>query len=298
MKNIIVVTGASSGFGRLSAEALAKAGHIVYASMRATTGRNAPTVAQMAAFSQQHGVDLRTVELDVLSQESVDAGIAQVIAEHGRIDVIVHNAGHMAFGPAEAFTPEQFAQIYDVNVLGTQRVNRAVLPQMRKQKRGLVAWVSSSSSAGGTPPYLAPYFAAKAAMDSIAVQYARELSGWGIETSIIVPGAFTSGTNHFAHAGRPADESVLEAYENGPNTGLGERIQQAFAAIVPADADVGLVAQALVDVVDAPAGQRPFRMHVDPAQDGADVGFAVLDRLRAEMLQRVGMAELLKPRVY
>src|SRR5215212_12051310 len=113
----------------------------------------------------------------------------------------------LVFGPAEAFTPEQYAELYDVNVLSTQRVNRAVLPHMRRQKQGLVVWVSSSSAAGGTPPYLAPYFAAKAAMDSLAVVYARELTRWGIETSIIVPGAFTSGTNHFAHAGKPADEN-------------------------------------------------------------------------------------------
>src|SRR6201999_244513 len=127
------------------------------------------------------------------------------IAAHGRIDVIVHNAGHMVFGPAEAFTPEQFAQLYDINVLSTQRVNRAVLPVMRKQRQGLLVWVSSSSSAGGSPPYLSPYFAAKAGMDALAVQYAREVTRWGIETSIIVPGAFTGGTNHFAHAGQPAD---------------------------------------------------------------------------------------------
>jgi NAD(P)-dependent dehydrogenase (short-subunit alcohol dehydrogenase family) len=298
MKKVIVVTGASSGFGRLSAEALARAGHIVYASMRATTGRNAHVVEQMAAFSKDHGVDLRGVELDVQSQESVDAAIAGVIAEHGRIDVIVHNAGHMAFGPAEAFTAEQYAELYDINVLSTQRVNRAVLPHMRSRKAGLVVWVSSSSSAGGTPPYLAPYFAAKAAMDSIAVQYARELSRWGIETTIVVPGAFTSGTNHFAHAGSPADKRAVAEYEAGPYAGMGERIQQAFAAIVPADADAGIVAQALVTVVDAPFGKRPFRVHVDPAQDGAEVGFAVLDRLRAEMLHRVGMAELLAVRRY
>jgi len=68
--------------------------------------------------------------------------------------VVVHNAGHMSFGPAEAFTPEQFAQVYDINVLSTQRVNRAALPEPRKQGRGLVVWVSSSSTRGGTPPYL------------------------------------------------------------------------------------------------------------------------------------------------
>jgi NAD(P)-dependent dehydrogenase (short-subunit alcohol dehydrogenase family) len=297
MKKVILITGASSGFGRLTAEALAKAGHTVYASMRNTASRNAEVVAQMAAFARRHDADLRTVELDVQSQPSIDDAVASILAATGRIDVLMHNAGHMAFCPAEAFTPEQFAQLYDINVLSTQRVNRAVLPHLRRQKQGLLVWVSSSSSAGGTPPYLAPYFAAKAAMDAIAVQYARELSRWGIETSIIVPGAFTSGTNHFAHTGLPADTARAEEYESGPYPGFGDEIQHAFAGIVPPDADAGQVADAIVDVVNAPFGKRPFRVHVDPTQDGADVGFAVLDRLRAEMLHRVGMGDLLVPRV-
>jgi NAD(P)-dependent dehydrogenase (short-subunit alcohol dehydrogenase family) len=297
MNKVILVTGASSGFGRLTAEALAQAGHTVYASMRETTGRNAPEVEKIAAFSKSKGLDLRTVELDVLSEKSIAAAVANIIVATGRIDVLIHNAGHMVFGPAEAFTPEQFAELYDVNVLSTQRVNRAVLPQLRKQKQGLVVWISSSSSAGGTPPYLAPYFAAKAAMDSTAVIYARELARWGIETSIIVPGAFTGGTNHFAHSGRPADTARAAEYEAGPYAGFGDQVQKAFAAIVPADADASAVSDAIVKVVDAPFGKRPFRVHIDPTQDGADVGFTVLDRLRSEMLHRVGLSDLLKPQV-
>jgi NAD(P)-dependent dehydrogenase (short-subunit alcohol dehydrogenase family) len=297
MSKIILITGASSGFGRLAAEALAKAGHTVYASMRETAGRNAPEVAKIAAFSKENGVDLRTVELDVLSQDSVDAAASKLIGESGRIDVLIHNAGHMVFGPAEAFTPEQLAQLYDVNVLSTQRVNRAVLPHLRRQKQGLVVWVSSSSSAGGTPPYLAPYFAAKAGMDAMAVVYARELSRWGIETSIIVPGAFTGGTNHFAHSGRPADEARVAEYEAGPYAGFGAQVQKAFAAIVPPDADASAVADAIVGVVHTPFGKRPFRVHIDPTEDGANVGFTVLDRLRSEMLHRVGLSDVLTPRV-
>jgi NAD(P)-dependent dehydrogenase (short-subunit alcohol dehydrogenase family) len=265
--------------------------------MRQTTTRNARVAEEMAAFSRENYTDLRPIELNVQSQGSVDAAVARVIAQQGRIDVLIHNAGHMVFGPAEAFTPEQYAELYDVNVLSTQRVNRAVLPHMRRQQQGLLVWVSSSSSAGGTPPYLAPYFAAKAAMDAIAVQYARELSRWGIETSIIVPGAFTSGTNHFAHSGKPADSARAADYEAGPYAGFGERVQRAFADIVPADADASAVAEAIVNVVDLPFGKRPFRLHIDPAQDGADVGFTVLDRLRAEMLHRVGLSDLLKTKV-
>jgi len=296
MNNIILITGASSGFGALTARALANAGHTVYASMRETTGRNAPRVKEVEGYATEHDVDLRPIELDVSSQESCDTAIREIISKDGRLDVIIHNAGHMVFGPAEAFTPEQLAELYDVNVLSTQRVNRAALPQLRKQRKGLVVWVSSSSSAGGTPPYLAPYFAAKAGMDAMAVIYARELSRWGIETSIIVPGAFTGGTNHFAHAGSPADKARAAEYEAGPYAGFADQVRKGFASIVPPDANVSSVADAIVKVVDTPFGQRPFRVHIDPTQDGAEVVNAVSDRVRAELLRRIGLGDLLMPR--
>jgi NAD(P)-dependent dehydrogenase (short-subunit alcohol dehydrogenase family) len=297
MNEVIVITGASSGFGALTARALARAGHIVYATMRGTTGRNASQVAEAARFASEHGVDLRTAELDVASTESVNEGIATIIAQTGRVDVVIHNAGHMSFGPAEAFTPEQFAALYDINVLSTQRVNRAVLPHMRARGRGLVVWVSSSSTRGGTPPYLSPYFAAKAAMDSLAVSYASELARWGIETSIIVPGAFTKGTNHFAHAGAPADAERAAEYNDGPYAGVPERALKGLASLEPPDADVSAVAEAIVKVVDTPFGRRPFRTHIDPSQDGAEIVNGVADRVRAEMFRRIGLEDLLSPRV-
>ncbi len=296
MKQVIVVTGASSGFGALAARSLAHAGHTVYATMRETTGRNAPQAAEVARYAAEHDVDLRTVELDVASDASVEAGIARIVADNGRLDVIVHNAGHMSFGPAEAFTPEQFAQLFDINVLSTQRVNRAALPQLRKQGSGLVLWVSSSSARGGTPPYLSPYFAAKAAMDSLAVSYASELSRWGIETSIIVPGAFTKGTNHFVHAGKPADAARAAEYDNGPYAGLPEQSLKGLASLEPADADAGEVAKAIVRVVDLPFGKRPFRVHIDPSEDGCEIVNGVADRVRAELLRRIGLEDLLSPR--
>jgi NAD(P)-dependent dehydrogenase (short-subunit alcohol dehydrogenase family) len=233
--------------------------------------------------------------MDVASQESVEAAIKKILAENGRLDVVVHNAGHMVFGPAEAFTPEQLAELYDVNVLSTQRVNRAVLPTLRKQGEGLIVWVGSTSTRGGTPPYLAPYFAAKAGMDSLAVSYAGELVRFGIETSIIVPGAFTSGTNHFTHAGKPEDEKTLAAYAIGPNATLATEIMDGFARTAPPDADVSAVAEAVVRVVDLPFGKRPFRVHIDPANDGAEVVNGVADRVRAELLRNIGLADLLKP---
>lgn len=296
MSQIILITGASSGFGALGARALAAAGHVVYAGMRDTAGRNAPQVEALQAHAARHQAALHAVELDVQSEASAEAAVGQVIARHGRIDVLVHNAGHMAFGPSEAFTPEQLAQLYDVNVLGTQRVNRAALPHLRQQGRGLVLWVGSSSHRGGTPPYLGPYFAAKAAMDALAVSYAGELARWGIETSILVPGAFTKGTNHFAHSGRPADAERQRAYAQQAYAGFEEEVLAGLAGCEPPDADVATVAQAMVDIVDSAHGSRPFRVHVDPSDDGCEVVNAVADRVRAEFLRRIGLADLLSPR--
>jgi NAD(P)-dependent dehydrogenase (short-subunit alcohol dehydrogenase family) len=158
MSNIVVITGASSGFGALTARALADAGNTVYASMRKTTDRNAAAVQAAADYSTEHGVDLRAIEMDVNSPESVDAAVAGRggARPHRRADPQRRPHGRR---PGRGVHPEQLAELYNVNVLSTQRVNRATLPGMRHRRGGLVIWVSSSSVKGGTPPYLAPYFA-------------------------------------------------------------------------------------------------------------------------------------------
>jgi NAD(P)-dependent dehydrogenase (short-subunit alcohol dehydrogenase family) len=289
---VIIVTGASSGFGALTVRALADANHVVYAGMRDTKGRNAESVAAASRYADEHGVTLRAVDMDVSDQDSVDRAVASVLQDAGRIDVVIHNAGHMVLGPTEAFTPEQVAAVYDTNVLSTQRVNRAVLPHLRQRGDGLVVWVGSSSSRGGTPPYLGPYFAAKAAEDALAVSYAAELTRFGIETTIVVPGSFTSGTNHFANAGHPADDAVAAAYEQR-YAGLMDDVGRKLAELAPEDADVGEVARQIVRVVDMPKGKRPFRIYVDPADDGAEDVFRVGDRVRQWFYQRIGFSDLL-----
>jgi hypothetical protein len=132
-------------------------------------------------------------------------------------------------------------------------------------------------------------------MDALAVSYAAELNRWGIETSIIVPGAFTSGTNHFSNAGSPADKARQVEYDNGPYAHLGDDIMKGFAATAPAAADVADVAKAIVNVVDMPFGKRPFRVHIDPAQDGAEIVNGVADRVRTEMYRDIGLSDLLTP---
>jgi NAD(P)-dependent dehydrogenase (short-subunit alcohol dehydrogenase family) len=289
---VILVTGASSGFGALTVRALADAKHIVHAGMRDIGGRNAQAAEAALLYAIQHGVALRPIEMDVSDQASVDGAVAAVLAQERRIDVVVHNAGHMVLGPTEAFTPEQIAAVYDTNVLSTQRVNRAVLPAMRAQRDGLVLWVGSSSSRGGTPPYLGPYFAAKAAEDALAVSYASELTRFGIETTIVVPGSFTSGTNHFANAGRPADEYIAMAYET-EYAGLMDEVSRKLAELAPAESDPSEVARQIVKVVDMQKGSRPFRVYIDPADDGAEDVFRVGDRVRQWFYQRIGLSGLL-----
>jgi NAD(P)-dependent dehydrogenase (short-subunit alcohol dehydrogenase family) len=289
---VVLVTGASSGFGAMTVRALADAKHVVYAGMRDIGGRNAEAADAARRYADEHGVALRPVEMDVSDQASVDAAVAVVLAEACRIDVVIHNAGHMVLGPTEAFTPEQVAAVYDTNVLSTQRVNRAVLPAMRAQRDGVVIWVGSSSSRGGTPPYLGPYFAAKAAEDALAVSYAGELTRFGIETTIIVPGSFTSGTNHFANAGRPVDERIAMAYD-AEYAGLMDEVSRKLAELAPDDADPCVVAHQIVKVVDMPKGSRPFRVYVDPADDGAEDVFRVGDRVRQWFYQRIGLVDLL-----
>jgi NAD(P)-dependent dehydrogenase (short-subunit alcohol dehydrogenase family) len=161
----------------------------------------------------------------------------------------------------------------------------------------LLVWVGSSSTRGGAPPFLAPYFAAKAAMDALAVSYSTELAPWGIETSIMVPGAFTKGANHFAHSGKPSDEARVAAYEAGPYAGVADQALKGLASLEPADADPDEVAREIVRVVDIPFGRRPFRVHVDPSQDGAEIVNAVADRMRREMYRNIGLADLLSPRI-
>jgi len=294
MSRNIVVTGASSGFGAMAVRALGDAGHRVYAGMRNTTGRNAAAVGALAEYAKSHSVDISAVEMDVTDQESVDAAVKQMVEESGHLDVIVHNAGHMVLGPAEAFTPEQLVEVYDVNVLSTQRVNRAVLPHLRERGDGLLVWVGSSSSRGGTPPYLAPYFAAKAAEDALAVSYAAELARFGIDTTIIVPGSFTTGTNHFAHAGHAADAEVAAAYD-ARYGGLMDQVAARLAELAPSNADPTEVARQIARVVDLPKGERPFRVHIDPANDGAEWVNQLGDQVREEFFHRIGLTDLLTP---
>ncbi|ATU93300.1 oxidoreductase [Phyllobacterium zundukense] len=295
MQSVVLVTGAGSGIGKLTAESLAEAGHIVYASMRDVDGRNKQRADDVRAWAKARNADLRPLELDVLSQESADAAVATIVSEQGHLDVVMQNAGHLVIGPTEAFTPEEIVKVFDTNFLGAQRVNRAALPQLRAQESGLMLWISSTTTKGGFPPFMGPYAAAKAAMDSLAITLSYEIARFGIETSIVVPGAFTRGTSHFPTAGKPADASRAAAYDR--YDGIMDQVGERLSALTPDDADPKAVADEIVRIVGLPAGSRPARSVIDFVGDGAKEVIELAEEVRTDFARRIGIADLLQAKV-
>ena len=175
-------------------------------------------------------------------------------------------------------------------------MNRAALPQLRKQLVGVsscgylpVARVWRYAALPG-----AVLRAAKASMDAMAISYAGELARWGIETSIVVQRAFTKGTNHFCTRRLASRYDTCERnMRTRPNANIPDVALKGLAALEPADADPSTVADAIVKVVDTPFGKRPcFRVHIDPSQDGAEIVNGVADRVRAELLRRIGLEDV------
>ncbi|TDK29854.1 SDR family NAD(P)-dependent oxidoreductase [Rhizobium deserti] len=142
-KKIIVITGAGSGFGKLAAVELARAGHKVYASMRDLAGHSKDKVEDIRSIASSEGIELHPLQLDVREEPSCRSAADFVLAVDGRIDVVINNAAMMMAGLTESFRPEQLAQILDLNAISWLRVNRAFLPAMRRQNKGLLLYVGS-----------------------------------------------------------------------------------------------------------------------------------------------------------
>jgi NAD(P)-dependent dehydrogenase (short-subunit alcohol dehydrogenase family) len=292
--SVVLITGAATGIGNHTAKTLAADGHTVYASMRDPDGRDAEHAGEVAAFAQREGLDLWVVPLDVTSQESADTAVRTVLDATGRLDVVVHNAGHLAVGYVEAFTAEDLQRQFDVNVLGAHRVNRAVLPHLRRQRSGVLLYVGSTIGVT-TPPFLGPYVAAKAALDALAVVTSYETHPFGVETAIVMPGVILRGTHHFPDASRAGDQEVTAAYaELDP---LLARNEEATAGLFPPGADTGPedVAREISRVLALPFGHKPFRTVVDRTDSGVEHVNDTARRVRENFVTRMGYGELLSP---
>lgn len=286
---VVLITGASSGFGFQGAKALAARGHRVFAAMRNVAGRNERAAGELRSYGAPQPISV--VEMDVTSTESVDRAVAEASAQAGRIDAVIQNAGVMFLGPTEAFTPEQFARQLDVNAVGTFRVARAALPVMRRQGAGLLVNVSS---VGGriTLPFAGLYNASKWAIESLTEALRLEVSTFGIECVLLEPGPFA--TNLMGSGEQPGDPARLPDY--APVAEVQAAFMKSFEAIFtnPQLApllDPAMVAKAFVDLVEAPAGTRPFRSSV-----GLDLDVAKMNELtepfRLRALAQMGVGSL------
>ncbi|MGI5250227.1 SDR family NAD(P)-dependent oxidoreductase [Actinacidiphila glaucinigra] len=258
MSKIILVTGASSGLGAATAQALAEAGHIAYAGVCAASGRR-PIATEPDGDAGRQGARPRPIALDVADQRSVSAAVTGITAQAGRIDCVVHTMGPVPRGPVESFTPYQLAQIYDANVLSTQRVNRAVLPQMRERRDGLLVWVVSHADPADEAPYLALHSESVAVIDHLAASYAKELAGFGVEATVVVAGLTVPETGRRLRLVLPDDLGTAQAYE-GRYPGLVDRVDAHLAARAVTAARPGRTARAVAAVVDSPKGARPPRV--------------------------------------
>lgn len=292
MPSVVLITGAATGIGNLTARALAAAGHTVYASMRGIGSRNAGHAGELLALGRRDGLDLRVVELDVQSEASTEAAVATVLEQAGRLDTVVHNAGHLYIGYVEAFTPEDVQRLFDINVIGIQRVNRAALPHMRERRSGTLVYVGSTTSAL-LPPFMGPYVASKTAADALAQVTAYELNPLGIETTIVQPGPFTQGTEHFPNASHAADHNRGQAYSMLDPLVAG--YEQATSNLFTPDVDAHpqAVAEEITRILALPAGTKPLRSIVDFTEAGIEHVNEVMYRAQEEFIGRLGLRRLL-----
>ena len=290
MPKRVLITGTSTGFGRDAAERLARRGDHVFATMRDLAGRNAAHREALERLASQESLRLRVLELDVTDQASVDSAVAAALEEAGGLDVVINNAGIAALGVTEAFTPEQFDQIFAVNVQGVVRVNRAVLPAMRRQRSGLLVHVSSGAGRV-TIPALAAYCASKYALEAIADAYRYELLPFGVDSILVEPGVYRTGI----HDRWIYPEDAARIAEYGSTAEFAQRVDGVFQAIVgaPNAPGSGEVVDALVALIEMTPEERPFRTVVSPPiQQLLDAYNASADALRPVVAQIFNVPEL------
>ena len=290
MTQKILITGSSGGFGRLTAATLLKKGHSVVSSMRGADGKNKPVADEL----QSAGAHI--VEIDVTDEASVEQGVNAAMEKAGGLDVVVNNAGVGVIGMQETFTTEDWQRLFDINVFGVQRVNRAVLPHMRERGSGLLIFVSSLLGRM-TLPFFGPYNASKWAVEAMAENYRAELSGFGVDSCIVEPGGFA--TNFQEALLKPSDpgrESGYGDFANAPQQMFGS-FEQALAA--NAEQKPQNVADAIAGLIETPAGQRSFRTPVDKMGMGDHIGpyNEHLDRVTAGIYEAFGIGDLLKLKV-
>jgi NAD(P)-dependent dehydrogenase (short-subunit alcohol dehydrogenase family) len=279
-KRVVVITGASTGFGRLLAEALAGRNYRVFATMRGVNGKNATAARELGALTD-------VVELDVTNDTSVERAVADVMAAAGRIDILINNAGRVLNGVSEAITLAQVQALMDTNFYSVVRMNRAVLPAMRRQGSGLLLHVSSGAGRIVLPA-MAYYCASKWAMEALAESYRYELAAQHIDSVILEPGSYKTAIA--GNLEQAADAARTTTY--GSVNGIADTIMHTLEQIA---GDPAEIVEAVVRIIETPFGQRQLRYRVGGGAQGVQQLNLLSDDLQKQLLTNFGIAAITAP---
>ena len=247
---IAVVTGTSTGIGLATAVTLARAGHTVYATMRnPKTGGE-----ELRAIAEREHLRLHIAALDVDSDESVRNPFAKVLAEGGRIDVLVNNAGISGIGPVEENPIAAFRATMETNYFGALRCMQAVLPGMREQRSGCIVNVTSVAGRLSVAPQAA-YSASKFALEAASESLAQEVKAFGVRVVIVEPGVIATAI--FGKVPPPPANS------NYPH---GRRIYELFRVSLEKPVSPDVVGEKIREIVESGSGK--LRHPVGPDVEG------------------------------
>src|ERR1700675_802423 len=280
-KQVVLITGSSTVFGRLFTETLGRKDHTVFATMRDPGGRNAKNASEIRTLAQNESLPIHVLELDVTDDASVERAIDAAVSKAGRIDVAINNAGYFLTGLEEAVTTEQARRLMDTNFLGPVRVNRAVLPHMRRQRGGMLMHISSAAGRVVVPT-AGFYCASKFALEALAEAYSYELAAQGIESVIVEPGAYE--TPVFGNTVTAADEGRASTYGSGK-----EIAAKVNAALSSGAGNAQEVADAVLRIIETPAGEKQLRYFVSPQKYGVDEINALTKQVQASILEAFGL---------
>ncbi|MDO9487982.1 MAG: SDR family oxidoreductase, partial [Sphingomonadaceae bacterium] len=279
----VLITGCSSGFGKLTALHLARGGATVIASMRNVQGGRRPAAQELADVAAKEKLKLSVVEIDVTDDAQVASGVAaaQEIAG-GALDVLVNNAGIGISGPVELLDMAATQLIFDTNVFGYLRLARAALPAMRAKKQGLVFNVSSQLGRVVIPG-VGHYSSTKFAVEAMFEAMAYELAPFGVEVTIIQPGGYP--TKVWENGRRLSDAAIARA-ESDRRTAYAPHIEMATRMFGGAGGttDPMDVARAIAEIIAMPAGSRPLRRPVHPDTRATDALNAAHAQVQARAL--------------
>jgi NAD(P)-dependent dehydrogenase (short-subunit alcohol dehydrogenase family) len=281
-KQVVLITGSSTGFGRLFTDTLARKGHTVFATMRDPGGRNAKNASEIRTLAQKDSLPIHVLEMDVTDEGSVERAVNAAVAKAGRIDVAINNAGYYLSGLEEAVTTEQAQCLMDTNFLGPVRVNRAVLPHMRRQRSGVLIHISSGAGRVVLPS-AGFYCASKFALEALAEAYSYELAAQGIESVIVEPGQYE--TPVFGNTVKAADEARTNTY--GAVKEIPAKLNAAFSSTAGNAQDV---ADAVLRIIETPAGEKQLRYFIGPQNFGVDEINALSKQVQTNVLEAISLA--------